>query len=443
MKTLLFSYFMLVFAVVGMPTLTAEEQAKESVMEGFPPTQASQATMSNYLQIPYSQWAFANAGAPLNVVMIPRQGKIFELTGPTRPALGNFSVSDAAGKTMAFEDLFAQNYADGLVVVQGEELLYEKYFRHLDAHGQHIWFSMSKSLASTALGLLVEAGKIDLSASPTKYIPELKGSGFDRVTVQHVLDMASSIDFNENYTDVNSDFLVHYAPALNLVWLKGAADVKPGETQIYGVHDFLTHFIKPDLKRQPGDNFDYNSSNADVLGWLISRVSGQSFQDYIQQNIWSKIGAEHDAYIAVDRAFMPAVTGGMNSTTRDAARFGMMIRDNGQFNGEQIIPARWVKATLDITEKLSTNMKTNAKYSEEPWLAYHNMWWVLDKSRGEFCAVGVHGQVIYINQEADTVMVWFSSQPGATAARDPNFRSKLKAARKMADYLKGSKTNEH
>tara|TARA_B110000261_G_scaffold163516_1_gene209773 strand:- start:291 stop:1358 length:1068 start_codon:yes stop_codon:yes gene_type:complete len=354
MKTLLFSYFMLVFAVVGMPTLTAEEQAKESVMEGFPPTQASQATMSNYLQIPYSQWAFANAGAPLNVVMIPRQGKIFELTGPTRPALGNFSVSDAAGKTMAFEDLFAQNYADGLVVVQGEELLYEKYFRHLDAHGQHIWFSMSKSLASTALGLLVEAGKIDLSASPTKYIPELKGSGFDRVTVQHVLDMASSIDFNENYTDVNSDFLVHYAPALNLVWLKGAADVKPGETQIYGVHDFLTHFIKPDLKRQPGDNFDYNSSNADVLGWLISRVSGQPFQDYIQQNIWSKIGAEHDAYIAVDRAFMPAVTGGMNSTTRDAARFGMMIRDNGQFNGEQIIPARWVKATLDITDKLST-----------------------------------------------------------------------------------------
>ena len=137
---------------------------------------------------------------------------------------------------------------------------------------------------------------------------------------------------------------------------------------------------------------------------------------------------------------MPAVTGGMNSTTRDAARFGMMIRDNGQFNGEQIIPARWVKATLDITDKLSTNMKTNAKYSEEPWLAYHNMWWVLDKSRGEFCAVGVHGQVIYINQEADTVMVWFSSQPGATAARDPNFRSKLKAARKMADYLKGSKT---
>ena len=438
-----FSVFLVCLSILLVATQSAaKETSYVTVMEGFPPTRSSQATMKNYREYPISQWTFSNAGAPLNVVMIPRQGEIFELAGPTRPDLGNFAVSDSAGKTMNFEDLFAQNYADGLVVVQGEELLYEKYFRHLDAHGQHIWFSMSKSLASAALGLLVEAGKIDLAASPTKYIPELKGSGFDRVTIQHVLDMASSIDFNENYTNINSDFLVHYAPALNLVWLKGAADVKPGETQIYGVHDFLTHFIKPDLKRQPGDNFDYNSSNADVLGWLISRVSGQPFQDYIQQNIWSKIGAEHDGYIAVDRAFMPAVTGGMNSTTRDAARFGMMIRDNGQFNGEQIIPARWVKATLDITGKLSTNMKTNAKYSEEPWLAYHNMWWVLDESRGEFCAVGVHGQVIYINQEADTVMVWFSSQPGATAARDPNFRSKLKAARKVADHLKGSKINE-
>ena len=183
MKIVLIGCLTVACAVSVMSTLTAEEQLKESVMEGFPPIKASQATMSNYLEIPYSQWAFANAGAPLNVVMIPRQGTIFELTGPTMPNLGNFAVSDAAGKTMGFEDLFAQNYADGLVVVQGEQLLFEKYFRHLDAHGQHIWFSMSKSLASTALGLLVEAEKIDLSASPTKYIPELKGSGFDRVTI--------------------------------------------------------------------------------------------------------------------------------------------------------------------------------------------------------------------------------------------------------------------
>jgi len=322
------------------------------------------------------------------------------------------------------------------VVVKGGNLLHESYFNQFNGHAQHLWFSMSKSLVSSALGLLVAEGKVDLTASPVKYIPELKGSGFERVSLQNVLDMASSIDFKETYTDINSDFAVHYAPALNLGWLKGAADVQPDSANIYGVHDFLAKFIKPDTQRKPGDNFDYNSSNADVLGWIIARVSGQPFQDYIQQNIWSKLGAEHDAYIAVDRAFMPAVTGGMNSTTRDAARFGMMIRDRGQINGEQVIPSNWVDATLDITDKLRSNMKANMNYGSEPWSAYHNMWWLLDETKGEYCAVGIHGQVIYINRAADTVMVWFSSQPGAAAARDVNFKSKLKAARTLADYLK-------
>jgi CubicO group peptidase (beta-lactamase class C family) len=425
----------------AMQIAAAEDQSiKKSIkpaMQGFPPTRESQATMQNYREFPFNQWAFRNAGAPLNVVMIPRQGTIYNLPGPTKPDLGNLSVTDARGDSMRLSALFANNYADGLVVVEGGELLYEQYFNGFNGHAQHIWFSMSKSLTSSALGLLVEQGKVDLAASPARYVPELKGSGFERVTVQHVLDMASSVDLKETYTDLESDFARYYAPALNLGWLPGAADVQPDSAHIYGVQDFLAKFIKPDNRRQPGDNFDYNSSNADVLGWIISRVSNLPFQDYIQQNIWSKLGAEHDGYIAVDRAYMPAVTGGMNSTTRDAARFGMMIRDRGNFNGEQVIPAKWVDETLTIDDKLRANMKSNPLYQEEFWTAYHNMWWILDDSKGEYCAVGIHGQVIYINRSTDTVMVWFSSQPGASAARNVNFRSKLKAARTLAKHLKG------
>ena len=431
---------MLLIALIFALTIhiaDAEEQVIKQAMQGFPPTRESQATMQNYREFPFNQWTFRNAGAPLNVVMIPRQGTIYNLPGPTKPDLGNLSVTDARGDSMSLSTLFANNYADGLVVVKGDELLYEQYLNGFNGHAQHIWFSMSKSLTSSALGLLVAQGKVDLSASPAHYIPELKGSGFERVTVQHVLDMASSIDLKETYIDLESDFARHYAPALNMGWLPGAADVQPDSTPIYGVQDFLAKFIKPDNSRQPGDNFDYNSSNADVLGWIISRVSNLPFQDYIQQNIWSKLGAEHDGYIAVDRAYMPAVTGGMNSTTRDAARFGMMIRDRGSFNGEQVIPAKWVDETLAIDDKLRANMKANPTYQEEFWTAYHNMWWILDDSKGEYCAVGIHGQVIYINRSTDTVMVWFSSQPGASAARNVNFRSKLKAARALAEHLKG------
>ena len=144
---------------------------------------------------------------------------------------------------------------------------------------------------------------------------------------------------------------------------------------------------------------------------------------------------EHDAYFTVDRAFMPVVTGGMNSTLRDAARFALMIRDEGEVKNSKIIPSGWIKSAFDVSEKLKLNMDSNPNYGDESWEAYHNMWWILDSAKGEFCATGIHGQVIYINKMKNTVMVWFSNQPGAAAPRNINYQSKLMAARALVDSL--------
>ena len=420
---------------MAVSNLSFSQPNHQEPMQGVPPSRESQVTMANYRDYPASRWAFRNAGAPMHMVMIPRGGNIRQFAAASRPELAEFKVVDLQGKSKGLDQIFNDNYADGLVIAQGQKVLHESYFGDFSEHDAHIWFSMSKSLASTAFGLLVDQGLVDLQASPAKYIPELMGSGFERVSIQQVLDHGTSIDFHETYTNVDSDFARYYAPALNMGWMPGAADVQPDNAEIYGVHDFLGRFIKPDPDRVPGDNFDYNSANADVLGWLIARLSGQPFQDYIEDNIWSKIGAEHDAYILVDRAYMPAVTGGMNSTARDAMRFGMMVRDRGEYNGQRIIPASWIDATLDVSDRLLANMQANTKYQNESWSAYHNMWWILDAAAGEYCAVGIHGQVIYINRRADTVMVWFSSQPGAASPRNPNFRAKLQAARQLAVSL--------
>jgi CubicO group peptidase (beta-lactamase class C family) len=421
------------YACVSVP-LAANDDAV-TPMQGIPPTRESQVTMANYRDYPMSMWAFRNAGAVLNTVMIPREGDMQPLPGPLRPEIGERRFTDPQGRELSFDALFQANYADGVLVMQGGRLLHEAYFHEFNEGSHHIWFSMTKSLASTVFGLLVAQGKVDLDASPVKYIPELKGSGFERVTIQQVLDHTSAINFKENYTDLQSDFALYYAPALNMGWLPGAADVQPADAKVYGVQDFLVQFIQPDPALEPGEAFDYNSSNADLLGWLIARISGEPLQDYIQRNVWAKLGAEHDAYIAVDRALVPVATGGMNTTLRDAARFGMMIRDRGEFGGQQVIPAQWVDASLEVSDKVAANMAANPKYGEEPWTAYHNMWWILDADKGEYCAVGIHGQVIYINRSADTVMAWFSSQPGASAARNPEFRAKLQAARELAVSL--------
>jgi CubicO group peptidase (beta-lactamase class C family) len=417
------------------PVGWGDEGAIGKPMQGVPPSRDSQVTMANYRDYPMSMWAFRNAGAILNTVMVPREGDIRPLPGPLRPELGERVVTGAQGQALSFDELFAANYADGVLVMQGSRLLHEAYFHDFNERSHHIWFSMTKSLASAVFGLLVAEGKVELDASPAKYIPELKGGGFERVTIQQVLDHATAIDFHENYTDQDSDFARFYAPALNMGWIPGARDAQPDSAQIFGAQDFLVHFIKPDPAVMPGEAFDYNSSNADLLGWLIARISGQSFQDFVQQTLWARLGVEHDAYLVVDRALMPVTTGGMNTTLRDAARFGMMIRDRGEFAGQQLIPAQWVDATLEIGDKLKATMAANPKYGAEPWVAYHNMWWILDERAGEYCAVGIHGQVIYINRSADTVMVWFSSQPVASAARNPAFRAKLDAARELAVAL--------
>ena len=425
----------IVIILCGYSSLSHSEPDSQSVMEGTPPTRDSQATMKNYRDYPFSGWTFQNMGAPLNIVMVPRGGDIAELNQPSNQALGKKIFIDKTGAEMTLEDLFKVHFARGMILIQDDKVLYEKYFDGFGPHKQHIWFSMSKSLASAALGILVEQGKIDVKKSPAHYIPELKNSGFERVTIQNLLDMATSIDFKETYTDMTSDFALKYAVAMNMGWLPGARDAQPESTEIYGVHDFLSKYVKPNKEIEPGTDFDYNSSNADVIGWLISRVSDQPYEQFISEQIWSKLGMEHDAYYTVDRAFMPVVTGGMNSTLRDAARFALMIRDEGRVKNKQLIPSTWINSALNINEKLKSHMTANPKYGEESWEAYHNMWWILDGEKGEFCATGIHGQVIYINRSKNTVMVWFSNQPGAAAPKNINYQSKLNAARSLVNSL--------
>ena len=421
-------WFACLFLAVLFGHAVADEQPR--VMDGLPPSADTQVTKANYLTAPYNRWAFRNASAPLNVVMVPRGGEIWHF-GRDNERLADYTPSG----DMTLAELFEVNFADGLVVVQGETILSEHYFGGFEATDQHLWFSMTKSLVSALFGLLVESGAVALESSPARYIPELAGTAFERVSIQEVLDHTTALAFKENYTDPNSDFFRHYAPALGMMYQPGASDAQPHDEGIYGVHDFLSDFVKPDPTLRPGDAFAYNSANADVLGWLVARLMARPLDEAITDSVWRHLGAEHDAYIVVDRAYMPVATGGFNATLRDAARFALMIRDKGVFDDQRLLPAGWLDAMLSASDKDRANMSANAVYAKMPWSAYKNMWWILDADAGEFCAVGVHGQVIYINRASDTVMVWYSSQPDASAAVSPHFLVKLDAARALAQHL--------
>jgi CubicO group peptidase (beta-lactamase class C family) len=320
-------------------------------------------------------------------------------------------------------------------VLKGNAVVFEKYWNGLSRDYQHKWFSCSKSLASSAFGILVEELKIDLSASPAKYIPELKGSAFERATIQDVLNMSTALGFQESYTDTSNFFYKYYSVAANTPDVRSAVEPDPMTAEVLGVYDFLVKkaYINPAL--QPGDKFEYSSVNVDVISWMISRLSGKPYHDFIRESIWAKIGAEHDAYISVDRAYTAVATAGVNTTLRDAALFGQLILNRGAIDGKQIIPETWIDETLNLTARDKERYARNDVYvkAKMPWVAYKNYWWILDEAKGEYAAVGIHGQVIYLNRSANMVVAYFSSQPQASSVVGfKPFVSKLNACRELA-----------
>ena len=403
-------------------------------MDGFPPTRESQVTLLNYREYPYSLWSFRNIGAPMHVLMLPRSGSMHQYKTSARPSVANTLIKDTGGANKIFEDVFKENYTNGVIVLQNNTILYEQYWNGLTRDYQHVWFSMTKSLASIALGILMEQKEIDLSASPAQYIPELKNTPYDRATIQDILNMSSALGFKENYTDTSSFFWKYYGAARDAYYVKGARDADPMTAEVYGVYDFLVKSVTSNPNLKPGEVFEYNSSNADVIGWMISRISGLSVVDFIRENIWAKIGAEHDATMTVDRAYMGVTTSTMNTSLRDAALFGKLISDRGKIDGKQIVPSKWIDEILTITAGDKERYSKNDVYVKAgiPWVAYKNFWWILDENKGEFAAIGTNGQVIYINRSTNLVIAYFSCHPVPSSAGNKNFVAKLNACRNLS-----------
>lgn len=179
-----------------------------------------------------------------------------------------------------------------------------------------------------------------------------------------------------------------------------------------------------------GPSFAYKTVNTDVLGWLVSRVTGESIPDLLSEKVWSKIGADLDAFISVDSVGTAFAGGGLNAGLRDMARVGQMMLDNGRVGDEQVLPEAVVAS---ISEGGSRRAFADAGYSLLDGWSYRSMWWVTHNDHGAYTARGVYGQALYIDPTADMVIARFASHPTAgNAAIDP---TSLPAYEALADYL--------
>jgi len=286
--------------------------------------------------------------------------------------------------------------------------------------------SVTKSLTGLMAEVLVAEGKLDETAPIAEMIPELADSAFGDATVQQVLEMTTALDYSEDYSDPDAE-----------VWVYAEAGSPLPKPEGYvGPRSYFEYLQTVQKKGEHGDAFGYKTVNSDAAGWLIARTTGVSAADYLSNRIWSRIGAEREAFYTVDSIGTPFAGGGFNATLRDLGRFGQLILQSGTWNEEQVIPA---KAIERIREGGSKATFAKAGYDLLTGWSYRGMWWVSHDDHGSFAARGVHGQTIWVDPTAEMVIVRFASNPIAgNAASDP---TSLPAYRAVADYLMGQEAS--
>ena len=412
----------------GIRQVTAAESDPVSLgwMQGFPPPPEKVIGQpdSNYFSFPKLRWTVCHIRELLPTKQVSR--------GIGAPVPFEYDLDDdidavkfrplGGDESLTWHQSLIANYTDGILVLHKGRVVYERYFGCLNHLGQHAAMSMTKSLTGLLAEILVAEGKLKDGAKVSSIIPELEESAFGNATVRQVMDMTTALEFSEDYSDPKAE-----------IWLySAAANPLPKPANYQGPIGYYQYLRTVRQKGQHGDAFGYKTVNSDVLGWIISRVSGRSVADLLSDRIWKRMGAEQDAYFTVDAVGTPFAGGGLSAGLRDMARIGQLMLDEGVINDIRLFPARVVQ---DIRAGGNRQAFAKAGYKMLPGGSYRSMWWVLHDDHGTFAARGVHGQTVYIDPAAKMVIARFASHPSAkNATIDP---TSLPAFRALAEYLMG------
>jgi CubicO group peptidase (beta-lactamase class C family) len=271
-----------------------------------------------------------------------------------------------------------------LVVIKNGAIVSEKYFQGADEKSQFTSWSVAKSFLSTMVALAMKDGLIkSLDDQAEQYVPELKGKAYGSVTIRQLLQMSSGIKFDETYTNKLSDInMLFYR-----VFLAGAS---------------INEVVNSHEREVPaGTRFQYVSSDSQVLSQVLTKVSGMPLNKYVQTRLWAPLGMESGAYWSIEREGGAEVAYCcLNATARDFAKLGQLYLDQGKWKGQQFLPEGWVK---EATRPSFDYLKPEA--SALKIRGYQYQWWVPAGYDGEYFANGVWGQMIWVSEKTNTVIV--------------------------------------
>ncbi len=276
-----------------------------------------------------------------------------------------------AGKPLTIpgiDEYMASQRIAGLVIVQDGKVRFERYGLGFDAAGRWTSFSVAKSFTSTLVGAAIQDGAIkSLDDKVSQYIPDLRGSAYDDVTVRQLLTMSSGVEWNEDYEDPKSD-------------VAQFNDAKPDP----GVDATVSYMRKLPRAHPPGAVWNYNTGETNLVGALVSSATGKTLSEYLQEKIWRPAGMEAEATWILNGTGHEIGGCCLQAATRDFARMGLVVLANGDVGGKQIVPTNWF---AEATHK--------QKDIGEPGRGYGFQWWTYDD--GSVAAKGIFGQGIFID----------------------------------------------
>jgi len=309
-------------------------------------------------------------------------------------------------KRYDFAEAMEKSKTVAFIVIRNDSILYEEYFNGYDRESIVTSFSVVKSFVSALMGIAIEEGYVDSVDDPiTKYLDYLEDPAFAKITIEHVLNMESGIDFNESYYSPFSDAAKFY----------------------YG-RQLEKYLTKLDIARPPGESFQYRSVNTVLLAQIIETATGMPLNKYLSTRLWEKLGMEYPASLSKDKKDGIAKGfAGLNGRAIDFAKFGRLFLHDGAWQGEQIVPEDWVQksgqlgAGNDFEQYSYQWWKPRYYQTYSDTVTYQEPYRVVKQDNGDsyvvkpvdyYSAAGHLGQYIAVVPDKNMVAVRFGKKEG-------------------------------
>lgn len=348
--------------------------------------------LENWRTRPYCAWSFQNVSELVPSSRVSDASEAEDIVDPRAVLALTLDLPSGRETVPAFLE---RSFTDSLVVMKRGAFVADWHAPTCDPGAPHLVFSIGKSLTALLAGTLEDEGRLDPAAPVTNYVPEAAGSAYGDASVRDVLDMRVSLDFEEAYTDPESIFFRY---RLAMLWNPGPRT----ET----LRDFILSLRKG--QGPHGGAFRYQSPNSDMLGLIVEAASGERYADLLRRRIWEKIGGRGQCMVAVDAEGSARGAGGVSITARDLARVGEMLRNGGMAGSRAVLSERWVTDTTTAGDRQAWKDGDFAKLFENG--SYRSKWYQSGDPGGAFCAIGIHGQWLWVDPATEIVIVKQSSQ---------------------------------